>query len=79
MVNNIIFVISVMGNRGTFTKSLKNILLDFEFAYHMGYMIVCMLGLCLHEFFYSLLVGAWKAVSWPYILFPQYSGLDIST
>ena len=47
-----------MGNRGTFTKSLKNILLDFEFAYHMGYMIVCMLGLCLHEFFYSLLVGA---------------------
>jgi len=48
--------ISVMGNRGTFTKSWKQILIDFDFVYHAGYVIVSLLGLCMHEFFYSLLV-----------------------
>lgn len=45
-----------MGNRGTFTKSLRHIVTDFEFVYHMGYLSVSMMGICIHEFFYSLLV-----------------------
>ena len=46
-----------MGNRGTFTKSLRGIVTDFEFVYHMGYLVVSMMGMCVHEFFYSLLVS----------------------
>ena len=57
-MNGIVYLVSEMGNRGTFTKSLPNILIDFEFIYHLGYLVVSMLGLCVHEFFYSLLVSS---------------------
>ena len=55
-MNKVIFLISYMGNRGTFSQSVKAIVSDFEFLYHLGYLILCFLGLCVHEFFYSLLV-----------------------
>lgn len=45
-----------MGNRGTFTKPIGHILTDFEFMYHVCYLLLCVLGLCAHEFFYSLLL-----------------------
>lgn len=57
VLNAIMFAVSVMGNYGTFNKPWKQMLTDFEFLYHMGYLIVSMLGLCLHELFFSLLVG----------------------
>ena len=56
VMNCILFMISLMGNCGTFTKNLKDIVSDFQFVYHLGYLVISMLGLCIHEFFYSLLV-----------------------
>ena len=57
VLNGVVFMVSLMGNCGTFTKPLKDIVTDFQFIYHLGYLVVSMLGLCLHEFFYSLLVS----------------------
>ncbi|XP_076468931.1 inositol 1,4,5-trisphosphate-gated calcium channel ITPR1-like isoform X4 [Babylonia areolata] len=54
--NKGIFLVSLMGNRGTFTKPLHIILTDFEFMYHMFYLVLCINGLLVHEFFYSLLM-----------------------
>ena len=57
LINKSIFLISYMGNRGTFFQSFKCIISDFEFLYHVGYLLLCFLGLCVHEFFYGLLVS----------------------
>jgi hypothetical protein len=46
-----------MGNKGIFSKRLKNSFRDFEFLYHIGYLVFGLLGLWFHEFFYSLLVS----------------------
>lgn len=54
--NKIIFLISFVGNRGTFTRGYKAMVLDFEFLYHLIYLIICSLGVFVHVFFYSLLV-----------------------
>ncbi len=59
--------VSLMGNRGTFTKSLGGIVTDLEFIYHMGYLVVSMMGMCVHEFFYSLLVST-PTVSLPSVV-----------
>ncbi|XP_041347721.1 inositol 1,4,5-trisphosphate receptor type 1-like isoform X3 [Gigantopelta aegis] len=56
VINKFVFLISLMGNRGTFTKPLHTILTDFEVMYHVCYLLLCILGLCVHEFFYSLLL-----------------------
>ena len=45
-----------MGNMGTFNKPLRQILLDAELIYHVGYLILCIMGLFLHPFFFSVLV-----------------------
>ena len=57
VLNAIMFMVSTMGNCGTFTKSLLDILTDFKFIYYLGYIMVSVLGLTLHEFFYSLMVS----------------------
>lgn len=49
-------MISFVGNRGTFTRGYKAMVLDFEFLYHLIYLIICCLGVFVHVFFYSLLV-----------------------
>ncbi|XP_041837633.1 inositol 1,4,5-trisphosphate receptor type 1 isoform X1 [Melanotaenia boesemani] len=54
--NKIIFLISFVGNRGTFTRGYKAMVLDFEFLYHLFYLIICCLGVFGHVFFYSLLL-----------------------
>ncbi|CAL8401659.1 unnamed protein product [Arctogadus glacialis] len=54
--NKIIFLMSFVGNRGTFTRGYKAMVLDFEFLYHLLYLIICSLGVFVHVFFYSLLV-----------------------
>lgn len=56
VINKGIYLISLMGNRGTFTKEFPQVVTDFEFMYHIGYLGLCVLGLCVHEFFYSLLL-----------------------
>ena len=54
--NKIIFMISFVGNRGTFTRGYKAMVLEVEFLYHLLYLIICSLGVFVHVFFYSLLV-----------------------
>ncbi|XP_033744403.1 inositol 1,4,5-trisphosphate receptor-like isoform X4 [Pecten maximus] len=56
VINKGIFLISLMGNNGTFTKPPSQVLRDFQFVYNVGYLILCVLGLCVHEFFYSFLL-----------------------
>jgi inositol 1,4,5-triphosphate receptor type 1 len=56
VINKGIYLVSYMGNRGTFSNSFTKIFKDFEFLYHLGYLCLCLLGLCVHEFFYGLLV-----------------------
>lgn len=57
LLNKGIFLISMMGNRGTFNKPWSYVITDFGFVYHVTHLILCVLGLCVHEFFYSLLVN----------------------
>ena len=51
-----VHLISIMGNRGTFTKSLFEICTDLEIIYHLIFLSFGILGLCLHPFFYSVLL-----------------------
>ena len=51
-----IHLISIMGNMGTFNKPLGQILTDAELAYHVLYLILCLSGLCIHPFFFSVLL-----------------------
>jgi hypothetical protein len=51
-----IHLISIMGNMGTFNKPIRQIVLDAELIYHIGYLILCILGLFMHPFFFSVLV-----------------------
>ncbi|XP_055078010.1 inositol 1,4,5-trisphosphate receptor type 1 isoform X1 [Periophthalmus magnuspinnatus] len=54
--NKVIFLVSFVGNRGTFTRGYRAMVLDFEFLYHLIYLIICCLGVFVHVFFYSLLL-----------------------
>ncbi|KPP77389.1 inositol 1,4,5-trisphosphate receptor type 2-like [Scleropages formosus] len=56
LLNKVVFLVSFVGNRGTFTRGYKAVIMDMAFLYHVVYIIVCMLGLFAHEFFYSLLL-----------------------
>uniref|UniRef100_UPI00358E2778 inositol 1,4,5-trisphosphate-gated calcium channel ITPR1-like n=1 Tax=Myxine glutinosa TaxID=7769 RepID=UPI00358E2778 len=54
--NKLVFLVSFAGNRGIFVLGYRAILTDVEFLYHIVYLMTCVLGLCVHEFFYSLLL-----------------------
>ncbi|MGH0123009.1 UNVERIFIED_CONTAM: hypothetical protein FKN15_017132 [Acipenser sinensis] len=54
--NKVIFLMSFVGNRGTFTRGYLAMILDVEFLYHLLYLIICSLGVFVHVFFYSLLL-----------------------
>uniref|UniRef100_A0A8C7C8A9 Inositol 1,4,5-trisphosphate receptor n=1 Tax=Oncorhynchus kisutch TaxID=8019 RepID=A0A8C7C8A9_ONCKI len=54
--NKMIFLMSFVGNRGTFTRGYKAMIMDVEFLYHLLYLIICSLGVFVHVFFYSLLL-----------------------
>lgn len=56
VLNKCVFIVSLMGNRGTFTKPWSLVLRDREFLYHVFYVFICLGGLSTHEFFYSLLL-----------------------
>lgn len=51
---------SFVGNCGTFTRGYRAMVLDVEFLYHLLYLLICAMGLFVHEFFYSLLVSPWR-------------------
>ncbi|XP_064425349.1 inositol 1,4,5-trisphosphate receptor type 3 [Latimeria chalumnae] len=56
LVNKIVFVVSFVGNRGTFIRGYKAMVMDMEFLYHVAYIITSILGLFVHELFYSFLL-----------------------
>ncbi|XP_068133695.1 inositol 1,4,5-trisphosphate-gated calcium channel ITPR2 isoform X3 [Hyperolius riggenbachi] len=56
LCNKVVFLVSFVGNRGTFTRGYRAVIMDMAFLYHVVYVIVCMLGLFVHEFFYSFLL-----------------------
>uniref|UniRef100_A0A8C1G6R3 Inositol 1,4,5-trisphosphate receptor n=1 Tax=Cyprinus carpio TaxID=7962 RepID=A0A8C1G6R3_CYPCA len=56
LLNKIVFLVSFVGNQGTFTRGYKAVVMDVFFLLHVSYVIVCMLGLFVHEFFYSILL-----------------------
>lgn len=56
LFNKLVFLVSFVGNQGTFTRGYKAVVMDMLFIYHLGYAIICVLGLFVHEFFYSFLV-----------------------
>jgi len=51
-----------MGNQGTFTKNFKQMVTDAELLYHAVYVAFCILGLCMHPFFYSVLVSTHRQI-----------------
>lgn len=57
------FVVSFVGNRGTFIRGYKAMVMDMEFLYHVGYILTSVLGLFAHELFYSILVSLQCAVT----------------
>ncbi|KAM9799161.1 LOW QUALITY PROTEIN: inositol 1,4,5-trisphosphate-gated calcium channel ITPR1 [Syngnathus typhle] len=56
LCNKVIFLMSFVGNRGTFTRGYRAMITDVEFLYHLLYLIICTLGVFVHVFFYSLLL-----------------------
>uniref|UniRef100_A0A7N8YJQ7 Inositol 1,4,5-trisphosphate receptor n=1 Tax=Mastacembelus armatus TaxID=205130 RepID=A0A7N8YJQ7_9TELE len=56
LFNKLIFLVSFVGNQGTFTRGYKAVVMDMLFIYHLSYAIICVLGLFVHEFFYSFLL-----------------------
>ena len=65
LFNKLIFLVSFVGNQGTFTRGYKAVVMDMLFIYHLGYAIICVLGLFVHEFFYSFLVRNLSHISPP--------------
>lgn len=64
LTNKIVFVVSFVGNRGTFIRGYKAMVMDMEFLYHVGYILTSVLGLFAHELFYSILVRPWWGWGW---------------
>ena len=56
LINKIVFVVSFVGNNGTFIMGYRAMLMDVEFLYHLAYVLTSTLGLCVNELFYSILV-----------------------
>ncbi|XP_072537810.1 inositol 1,4,5-trisphosphate-gated calcium channel ITPR3 isoform X1 [Salminus brasiliensis] len=56
LINKIVYVVSFVGNNGTFIMGYKAMVMDMEFLYHLGYVFTSTLGLCVHELFYSILL-----------------------
>ncbi|KAJ3602870.1 hypothetical protein NHX12_030615, partial [Muraenolepis orangiensis] len=50
--NKVIFLMSFVGNRGTFTRGYKAMIMDVEFLYHLLYLIICSLGVFLFDLVY---------------------------
>lgn len=53
----VVHLISIIGNQGTLTRSVEQIISNIELLYHMSYLAFCVLGIFMHPFFYSVLVS----------------------
>ncbi|XP_059613160.1 inositol 1,4,5-trisphosphate receptor [Phlebotomus argentipes] len=51
-----VHIVSIMGNHGTLEKHILKIITDAELIYHFGYLMLCVCGILLHPFFYSILL-----------------------
>ncbi|EFX67381.1 hypothetical protein DAPPUDRAFT_261771 [Daphnia pulex] len=51
-----VHLLSIMGNAGTFQRSVRQICTDTEIVYHVVHLIFCFLGLGPHPFFFSVLL-----------------------
>ncbi|XP_077487109.1 inositol 1,4,5,-trisphosphate receptor isoform X2 [Amblyomma americanum] len=51
-----VHLVSIVGNHGTFARSLGHMLSDMELLYHVCLLAVCALGLVGHPLFYSVLL-----------------------
>ncbi|EFX61440.1 hypothetical protein DAPPUDRAFT_273432 [Daphnia pulex] len=51
-----VHLLSIMGNAGTFQRSVRQICTDTEIVYHVVHLIFCFLGLSTHSFFFSVLL-----------------------
>ncbi|XP_064633177.1 inositol 1,4,5-trisphosphate receptor-like isoform X3 [Lineus longissimus] len=56
VLNKFIYTISIIGNQGTLTRTWWQIITNFELNYNLIYLVMCVLGLAVHEFFFSLLL-----------------------
>ncbi|XP_055011214.1 LOW QUALITY PROTEIN: inositol 1,4,5-trisphosphate receptor type 2 [Boleophthalmus pectinirostris] len=56
LFNKLVFLVSFVGNQGTFTRGYQAVVMDTLFVYHLAYALICVLGLFVHEFFYSFLL-----------------------
>ncbi|XP_037539386.1 inositol 1,4,5-trisphosphate receptor type 2 [Nematolebias whitei] len=56
LFNKLVFLVSFVGNQGIFTRGYKAVVMDVFFICHVGYAFICVLGLFVHEFFYSILL-----------------------
>nr|XP_031843309.1 inositol 1,4,5-trisphosphate receptor isoform X3 [Nomia melanderi] len=56
IVLKVVHLISIIGNQGTLTRSLEQIVTNVELLYHISYLIFCVLGIFMHPFFYSVLL-----------------------
>ena len=61
-MNKMVYIMSLMGNNGTFNKPMRTKLQDKETMYHIFYLVICLSGMCIHPFFYSLLVSIFMSV-----------------
>lgn len=57
IIFKVVHLISIIGNQGTLTKSIEQIITNIEILYHLLYLIFCILGIFMHPFFYSVLVS----------------------
>ncbi|GCC26788.1 hypothetical protein chiPu_0005208 [Chiloscyllium punctatum] len=56
LINKIVYLVSFVGNGGKFIIGYKAMIMDMTFLYHIGYIVTSVLGLFVHEFFYSILL-----------------------
>ncbi|XP_035999107.1 inositol 1,4,5-trisphosphate receptor type 3 isoform X2 [Fundulus heteroclitus] len=56
LINKVVYVVSFVGNNGTFIMGYKAMVMDVEFLYHLAYVLTSTLGLFVHELFYSILL-----------------------
>lgn len=51
-----IHLVSIMGNKGTLSKSTMAVLTDPTILYHCAYLVCCFMAICCHPFFFSVLL-----------------------
>lgn len=52
-----VFLVGFIGNKGTFQYGAARILTDKDLLFHLCYFGFCVVGLCINELFYSILVS----------------------